>query len=145
MSIDWMKENGLTQVKPRSRRYPTQTITDADYVDDSVLHANTPAQAEFLLHSPQRAAGSIGLHVNTGKTEYMWFNQSGNISTLNGDYLKLGDRFTYFRSSILSTENDINMQLAKAYRSQTYLIKQNAIFFQAAVMSILLYGRWQSV
>ena len=43
MSIDKMKDNSFKQAKERSRRYPTQTITDADYTDDIVLLANTPA------------------------------------------------------------------------------------------------------
>ena len=29
-SIDKMKDNGFKQTKERNRRYPTQTITDAD-------------------------------------------------------------------------------------------------------------------
>ena len=33
-SIDKMKENGFKLTKERSRRYPAQTITDADYPDD---------------------------------------------------------------------------------------------------------------
>ena len=51
MSIDRMKENSFKLTKERSRRYPTQTITDMDYVDDIALLANTPAQAKTLLHS----------------------------------------------------------------------------------------------
>ena len=50
-SIDLMKENGFKLTKERSRRYPTQTITDAVYANDIVLLANAPAQAESLLHS----------------------------------------------------------------------------------------------
>ena len=50
----------------------------------------------------------LGLHINAQKTEYMCFNQRGNISTLNGITLKLVDKFTYLGSSILSTETDIN-------------------------------------
>ena len=46
-----MKENSFKQTKERSRKYPAQTITDADYTDDIVFLANTPAQAETLLHS----------------------------------------------------------------------------------------------
>ena len=42
---------------------------DADYADDTALLANTPTQAESLLHSLERAAAGIGLHVNTDKTE----------------------------------------------------------------------------
>ena len=45
-SIDIMKDDGFKLAKERSRRYPTQTITDADYADDIALLANTPTQAE---------------------------------------------------------------------------------------------------
>ena len=90
-----MKDNGLKLAKERSRKYPAQTIMDADYVDDIALLANTLAQAETLQHSLEWAAAGIGLHVNADKTEYMCFNQRGNISTLNGSSLKLVDKFTY--------------------------------------------------
>ena len=110
-----MKENGFKMTKERSRRYPAQTITDADYADDIALLANTPAQAETLLHSLERAAASIGLHVNAHKTEYMCFNQRSDISTLNGSFLKLVDKFTYLGCSVSSTETDINTRLAKAW------------------------------
>ena len=104
-----MKENGFTLRKARKRRYLEQTITDAYYPDDISLLANTPTQAESLLHSLEQASGGIGLHVNAEKTEYICFNQKGDISTLNCGSLKLVDKFTYFGSSISSTESDINM------------------------------------
>ena len=85
--------------------YPAKTITDP--ADDIALLANTPARAEFQLHSLERAAAGIGLHVNAHKTEYMCFNQRGDISTLNGSSLKLVDKFTYLGSSVSSTETDI--------------------------------------
>ena len=50
-SIDRMKENSFKLTKERSRSYSAQTIMDADYADDIELLANTPAQAENLLHS----------------------------------------------------------------------------------------------
>ena len=106
--IDRMKENGFKPTKERSRRYPTQTITDVDNADDIALLANTPAQAETLQHSLERAAAGIGLHVNAHKTEYMCFNQKRDISTLNGSSLKLVDKFTYQESSVSSTETDNN-------------------------------------
>ena len=34
----------------KSRRYPAQTITDADYAYDIAILANAPVQAETLLH-----------------------------------------------------------------------------------------------
>ena len=42
-------------------------------------------------------------------TEYMCFNQKGDFSTLNGGSLESVNKFTYLRSSVSSTENDINM------------------------------------
>ena len=91
---------------------PPQTIRH--YADNITLLANTPAQAESLLHSLERAADGIGLHVNVNKTEYMCFNQRGDISTQKGRPLKRVDKFTYLGSSVSSTENDINMRLTKA-------------------------------
>ena len=135
--------------KKRSRRYPSKTITDADYADDIALLANTPNQAETLLHSLERAAAGIGLHVKAHKTEYMCYNQTGNISTLDGTSLKLVDKFTYLGSSISSTEKDIDTRLTKAWTAIDRLSiiwksdltnKMKRSFFQAAVISILLYG-----
>ena len=99
--IDKIRENGFELMKKRSRRYPAKTITDTD---DIVILANTPNQAETLLHSLERAAAGIGLYVNAHKTEYMCYNQMGDISTLEGTPLKLVDKFTYLGSSVESTE-----------------------------------------
>ena len=106
-SIDKIRENGFELTKKRSRRYPATTITDADYADDIAILVNTPDQAETLLHSLERAATSIGLYVNAHKTEYMCYNQTGDISTLEGTPLKLVDKFTYLGRSVESTEKDI--------------------------------------
>ena len=148
-SIDLMKENGFTLAKRRGRRYPAQIITDADYADDIALLANTPSRTESQLHSLERAAGGRGLHVNADKTEYMCFNQRGEISTQNCGPLKLVDKLTYLGSSVSSTVNDINTRQAKTWTAIDWLsviwksdlsdeLKRN--FFQAAVVSILLYG-----
>ena len=101
--------------KKRSRMYPAKTITDAYYDDDIAILANTPNQAETLLHSLERAAAGIGLHVNAHKTEYMCYNQTGDITTLDGTPLKLIDKFTYLGSSVSSTEKDIDTRLTKAW------------------------------
>ena len=114
-SIDNIRENSFVLTKKRSRRYPAKTITNADYADDIALLANTPNQAETLLHSLERAAAGIGLHVNAHKTEFMCFNQKGDISTLDGTSLKLVDKFTYLGSSVSSTEKDIDTRITKAW------------------------------
>ena len=132
-----------------STEYPATTITDADYADDIAILANTPDQAETLLHSLERTAASIGLHVNAHKTEYMCYNQTGDISTLEGTPLKLVDKFTYLGSSVESTEKDIETRLTKAWTAINRLStiwksdltdKMKRSFLQAAVTSILLYG-----
>ena len=132
-----------------SRRYPTKTITGADYADDIALLVNTPNQAETLLHSLERAAAGIGLHVNAHKTEYMCYNQTGDISILDRTSLILVNKLTYLGSSVSSTEKDIHMRLTKAWTAIDRLSiiwksdltnKMKRSFFQAAVVSILLYG-----
>ena len=79
----------------------------------------------------------------------MCYNQTGDISTLEGTRLKLVDKFTYLGSSVESTEKDIDMRLAKAWTAINRLSiiwksdltdKMKRSFFQAAVTSILLYG-----
>ena len=67
-SIEKMKDNGFKLTKERSRRYPSKTITDADYADDIALLENTPIRAETLLHSLERVAAGIGLHANADET-----------------------------------------------------------------------------
>ena len=128
---------------------PQKTITDTDYADDIAILENTPNQAETLLHSLERAAAGVGLYVNAHKTEYMWYNQTGDISTLDGTPLKLVDKFTYLGSSVKSTEKDIDTRLTKAWTAISRLSiiwksdltdKMKRSFFQAAVASILLYG-----
>ena len=113
-STDKIRENGFELTKKRSRRYPAKTITDADYADDITILANTPNQAETLLHSLERAAAGICFHVNAHKTEYMCYNQTGDISTQDGTPLKLVDKFTYLGSSVSSIEKDIDTRLTKA-------------------------------
>ena len=102
-SIDKIRENGFELTKKRSRRYPAKTITAADYADDIAILANTPNQAETLLHSLEWAA------------EYMCYNQTGDISTIDGTPLKIVDKFTYLGSSVASTEKDIDTRLTKAW------------------------------
>ena len=116
-SINIMKYNGFKLAKERRRRYPPQTITDADYADDIAFLANTPSEVETLLHSPERAASGIGLHINAHKMEYKCFNQRADIFTLNGSPLKLVDKFTYLGSSVSATKTDINTRQAKEWRA----------------------------
>ena len=141
-SIDKIRENGFELTKKSSRRYPAKTITDADYADDIAILANTPDQAETQLHSLGRAAAGIGRYVNAHKTEYMCYNHTGDISTLEGTPLKLVDKFTYLGNSVESTEKEIETRLTKAWTAINRLSiiwksdltdKIKRSFFQAAI------------
>ena len=148
-SIDNICENGFVLTKKRSRKYPAKTISDADNADDIALLANTPNKAETLLHSLEQAIAGIGLLVNAHKTEFMCFKQKGDFSTVDGTYLKLVDKFSFQESSVSSTEKDIDTRLTKVWTAINRLSiiwksdltdKMKHIFFQTAVVSILLYG-----
>ena len=128
--------------------YYAKTITDSDNDDDIVFLANALTQVKTLLPSLERAAVGIVLYVNVHKTEYMCFNQTGDISTQCRSSLKLLDKFTYLGRSVSSTEKDIDTRLTKAWTAIDKLSviwksdltdKMKRSFFQAVVVSILLY------
>ena len=143
MSIDLIKENGFTVKKARSRRYPSETMKDADYTDYLTLLANTLAKAESLQHSLEKAARGIGLCVNANKTKHTCFKQKGGTSTFRGKYLKLVDQLTYPSSNILSTERNINIPLAEAWNAIDWLsIKWKSDLsdkLNAVALSLVLY------
>ena len=149
-SIDKIKENGFELTKKRSKRYPAKTITDADYADDSESAKYTRPKPKILQHSLERATAGIGLHVNAHKTEYMCFNQTGDISTLDGSSLKLVDKFHLPRNQCLINRKGTSTRglrrpwavidmLSIIWKSDL-TDKMKRSFFQATVVSILLYG-----
>ena len=79
----------------------------------------------------------------------MCFNQTGNLSTIDGSSLKLVDKFINLWSSVSLTAKDIDTRLTKAWTAidKVSVIwksgltdKMKRSFFQAAVASILLLG-----
>ena len=79
----------------------------------------------------------------------MCYNQTGDITTLDGTPLKLVDKFSYLGSSVTSIEKDIDTRLTKAWTAIDRLSiiwksdltdKMKRSFFQVPVVSILLYG-----
>ena len=72
-----------------------------------------------------------------------------SYSTLDRTPLKLVDKFIYLGSSVSTTKKDIDTRLTKAWTAINRLLiiwksdltnKMKCSFFQAAVVSILLYG-----
>ena len=79
----------------------------------------------------------------------MCYNPTSDIATLDGTPLKLVDKFTYLGSIVSSTENDIDTRLTMVWTAIDRLLiiwksdltdKMKYSFFQAVVVSILLYG-----
>ena len=148
-SAEKIKNLSFILTKSRSSRHPAITITDADYANDVALMSNTITEAQSpLLHSLETAAGDIGRYVNAGKTEFISYNQTGSIKTLNGKALKSVNSFTYLGRNIASTETDAKTRIGKAWSALDVInavwksslpddIKRD--FFQAAVETVLVY------
>ena len=125
-------------------------MIDANYTDKLTLLANTPAQAEFLLHNLEQTARGIGFWVNANVLKKKTTNkQKGAISMLSGKPLKLVDLFIHLDSNISSTENVVDICLTKAWNAIDGLLiiwksdpcdKIRWDLFQAVAVSILLYG-----
>ena len=118
---------------------------DADYADDKAFLANALTQAESLLNCLKFAVDRIGLQCRQNRVCVL--NQKEVISTLNGVFLKLADKFTYLVAAVLFTEYCINVRLTKAWTAIDWLSiiwksklsnKMKRKFLQVVVVSILL-------
>ena len=105
------------QKQARSRWYPAETLTDADYTDNVNFLANIISQANSCLHSLEQGIGGIGFHINASKTKFICFKQEGAISILCGRLLKFVDKFTYLGNNISSTDSDVSVCLVKAWNA----------------------------
>ena len=91
----------------------------------------------------EQTTAGIGLHVNAHKTEYMCYNKTGNILHTRQNPSETS------RQIHLPTEKVIDTRLTKAWTAidrfsiiwkSDLTDKMKRSFFQAAVVSILLYG-----
>ena len=148
-SADLHTELGFTLEKSRSSRYPAKMITDVDYADDLALLSDTIDEASRLLHHVEDAASKIGLYINAKKTEYVCYNQAGEIKSKSGNSIKAVNEFSYLGSNIHSTTKDIDIRKAKAWKALDSLRvvwksslsdKMKRDLFKAVVESVLVYG-----
>ena len=64
-SIDKIRENGFVLTKKRRRRYPTKTITDANYADYIAIlkiHPTKPKHNCIVWNEPPQALASMSMH-----------------------------------------------------------------------------------
>ena len=78
-SIDCNTELGFNITERKSTIYPAVNMTNADYVDNIAITTNNLREVNLLLHSIEKSAKEIGLHINVDITEYMTFNQHNTI------------------------------------------------------------------
>ena len=74
-----MKYLHLYHTHTHTHTHIPQKLKDSYCVDDLALHANTPAQAESLLHNLDDPTGSINLSVKANKTDLMYVKLEGII------------------------------------------------------------------
>ena len=96
----------------------------------------------------ERAVAGIDLHINADKTEYMCFNQTGDISTQNGKLSKSSWQVHLPRKQCL-INRDRHRHTTKTWTAINRLSvigksdltdRRKRSFFQAAIVSILIYG-----
>ena len=105
------------------------------------IHPTKPKHYCIVWNEPPQALASMSMHTK--------LNICALIKQAIDGSLKLVDKFTYLGSSVSSNEKDIDTRLTKAWTvidklsiiwksDLTDKIKRS--FFQAAIVSILLYG-----
>ena len=65
---------GLTLKRRRSRRHPTESLSDLDYADDIALLEDHISAAQDLLTAVEKAYQEVGLFLNAPKTKYIHLN-----------------------------------------------------------------------
>ena len=102
------KELGFTLQKRASWRVSAKKVTDLDFGDNISLLSDTVEQACTLL--------LIGLRLNAKKTKVMPINTKAYVKTMDDTQLDIVDDFQYLRSWVASTEHDIKIRRAQAWK-----------------------------
>ena len=145
------EELGFRLSRRQSRRKGPVVVTDLDFADDIALLSELITQAQDLLARVELTAGQIGLVMNAKKTKVMAFNQDEEVKivTQDGSQLEVVQDFKYLGSWVESTEADIKIRKAEAWRACNKLKKIwksnlsreiKTSLLGSAVESVLLYG-----
>ena len=115
------------------------------------FYLTLPAQAQELLSNVENAALCVGFHMNAKKTQFMVYNQPTRVEIhmVDGSCLEEVKDFEYLGSWVRSTEQDIKVRKAMAWKACCKLTKiwKSTVsrnlkikLFHATVESVLLYG-----
>ena len=130
---------------------PAVTETDLDFADDIALLSDEVEQAQELLRRIESECKRVGLCLNAKKTEVIYINTPEHepLKLIDGRELKEASDFKYLGSWVNSTEGDIKIRKAKAWKALNDMKKiwNSAMsrevkisFFLATVESVLFYG-----
>ena len=142
---------GFTITPRKSRRHPKQTIADLDFADDIALLSDAIQQAQELLTRVESECKKVGLGLNGPKTKALTYNIDNppQLCTRDGTKLEYKDDFKYLGSWVDSSEKDISVRKALAWKALNGMSKiwksdmapdLKKRFFISTVESILLYG-----
>ena len=145
------EELGFTITPRKSRRHPKDFLADLDFADDIALLSDEMEQAQQLLSNVESECQKVGLGLNGPKTKFLAYNivVKQPLHTNDGTVLEQKDDMKYLGSMVDSSEKDISIRKAQAWRALNNMstiwnsnmdpeVKKK--FFIAAIESILLYG-----
>ncbi|RXN37862.1 endonuclease-reverse transcriptase [Labeo rohita] len=143
-------ENGFVTQPRQCRRQPVTAIFDLDFADDLALLEGNLERAQSQLNEIAKQAEQVGLVVNVKKTEAFTNQDKSKNLELGNQKIEWVNNFKYLGSMVKSSETDISVRKALAwaafwkmkdiFRSNTLPIRLKTNIFQAACLSILLYG-----
>ena len=135
----------------RSRRHKDIILKDLDFADDiALLESSIPRAQKQLSHTSDSAA-SVGLVINTDKTEFLTLNCPTNQQLMVGPKsLSRVDDFRYLGSMVASSRTDFKKRhglswsvfwkLEKIWRSNSVPIHLKIELFKTTCVSVLLYN-----
>ena len=143
---------GFTITPRKSGRNPAVALADLDYADDICLISDRVEQAQELLNRVEVECAKVGLRLNAKKTEVITYNfhmDHPPITTSDGNALREVNDFKYLGSWMNSTEQDLKVRKALAWRALNGMSRVwcsnlprhiKLSLFPATVESVLLYG-----
>ena len=133
---------------------PERRLNDLAFADDVALLENNISRAQDQLDAFKNSAATVGLRLNTKKTEQMQLNQQQSATTTklvsDNQEIAVFDDFKYLGSYVGSTTKDVNSRISLAWLAFSKLrpilkasrptVKFKMRLFNAACVSVLLYG-----
>ena len=135
----------------RSRRHQDIILNDLDFADDIGLLESSIPRAQKQLSTTTDSAASVGLMINTDKTEYLTLNCPTNQHLMVGQIaLNRVDDFRYLGSMVVKSLSDFKRRhglswsvfwkLEKIWRSDSVPIHLKIEIFKTTCLSVLLYN-----